>query len=144
MSEPIHLFTLTTAPPSVNAMWRAVVRGKAAVNILSKEGRAWKKAAIQELAIQTGGFKAPSYWRADILIPGAGARIDLDNYLKGIMDALHEAGKTPDDSYLCDLRIRFSPGDKVVIAIKKEEITKWATIRKASKSLTRKLATRSS
>ena len=147
-----HL-TLSAPPPSVNAMWRATVRGKVAVNILSKEGRDWKEAAERELKGQTGlpgklvmkGGEAvfvpnPSYWRADILIPSSKTKCDLDNLLKGILDALGAAGKTPDDRYLVDLRIRFHGGSSVKIAVKTENVDVWATIKNASAQLRKKLS----
>ena len=140
LGSPVKRLTISKAPPSVNAMWRAVVRGKVAVNILSKDGRVWKELAAGELQRQIGIGDGPCYWRADILIPGQGSRADLDNFSKGILDALGAAGKTPDDRYLVDLRIRFHGGESVEIAIKKEELHKWATIKNASKSLMKKLA----
>ena len=140
MADRVYRLRLSTPPPSVNAMWRAVVRGKNAVNILSKDGRAWKEMAELELMSQQGLGSDPQYWRADILIPGKGARVDLDNNLKGILDALGAAGKSPDDRYLVDLRIRFHSGDHVAIALKQEDLSTWAKIRNASKSLIQKLA----
>ncbi len=132
---PIHTLRLSKQPPSVNAMWRAV-GGR---NILSAEGRAWKEQAQWELMPQKG-IAGPCYWRASILVPGSGSKMDIDNNLKGILDALGAAGKTPDDRYLVDLRIRFHDGPGVIINIKRESVTKWATIKKASKSLIKKLA----
>ena len=136
----VYTLTISEAPPSVNAMWRAVVRGKKAVNILSERGRNWKDLAAKELASQKGMGCEPCYWRADVLIPGKGSRADIDNYAKGILDALGASGKTPDDRYLVDLRLRFHAGPNVKIAIKQEELSKRATIKNASKSLIRKLA----
>jgi Holliday junction resolvase RusA-like endonuclease len=119
-------------------MWRATVRGKIAVNILSKEGRAWKELAASELKGQPA-LVGPCYWRADILISSLQTKCDLDNLLKGILDALGAAGKTPDDRYLVDLRIRFHGGNAIKIAIKQEELSKWATIKQTSRSLMKKL-----
>jgi hypothetical protein len=133
-------------------MWRATPRGKTAVNILSKEGRAWKAVAASDLKNQVGmpsevinkdgkwvTVVRPCYWRADILISSLQTDCDLDNLLKGILDALGAAGKTPDDRYLVDLRIRFHGGNAIKIAIKQEELSKWATIKQTSRSLMKKL-----
>jgi hypothetical protein len=108
-------------------------------SILSKEGRAWKDMAAAELQAQRGIGFDPAYWRADVLIPGRGARCDLTNYEKALTDALVKAGKVPDDRYLVDYRIRFHGGSSVKIAIKQEELSKWATIKKTSRSLMKKL-----
>lgn len=87
-----------------------------------------------------GGLGAePGYWRADILIPGIGTRCDLTNYEKALTDSLVKAGKTPDDRYLVDFRIRFHAGEAVEIAVKRENIEHWAKIREASKATTRKM-----
>ena len=118
-------------------MFTPVGKGR---HILSKEARAWKKAKSLELMGQRGIGPEPCYWRADILIPGKGARCDLTNYEKALTDILVETEKAPDDRYLVDFRIRFHGGDFVVIAIKREELNKWATIKHASKSLIRKLS----
>ena len=135
----MKVFTLSKPPPSVNAMWRAVnMKGKVR-NILSKDGRAWQKFANDELSRQPKGIENLCYWGADILIPSEKTKCDLDNLLKGILDALGAAKKTPDDRYLVDLRIRFHGGDTVIITIHEKDLSKWAKIKKASKSLIRKL-----
>ena len=131
-----HL-TLSTPPPSVNAMYVPIGRGR---SILSADGRAWKKLALGELVGQRGIVSEPSYWRMDVLIPGKGARCDLPNYEKALTDILVKAGKAPDDRYLVDYRFRFHGGDTVKIAIKAEGTLKWATIKGASKALIRKLS----
>jgi len=148
LNQVFHL-TIEDPPPSVNAM-TTVTRGR---KIKSNEGRGWHDAAVYELKDQIGmpgelviekGVSVyrpyPCYWRVDILIPSSKTKCDLDNLLKGILDALGAAGKTPDDRYLVDLRIRFHGGLPVKIAIKQEDLSTWAKIKKTSTSLTRKLA----
>lgn len=135
MVGKVYRLEISTPPPSVNAMWRAV-KGR---NILSEAGRLWKEQAATELMNQKG-LRGPCYWRADILIPASKTKSDLDNLMKGTLDALHESGKAPDDRYLVDLRIRFHGGDTVKIAIQMESLETWANIKKASKALIRKLA----
>lgn len=138
MRKEFARLTLKTVPPSVNKTTTVgTVNGKAR-KMKSKDYEAWLEAAHWELKPQDGLYEF-GYWRADILIPGT-AKSDLDNLLKGILDSLGKAEKTPDDRYLVDLRIRFHEGPHVEIAVKIEELHKWAKIKQASKSLIRKLA----
>tara|TARA_R110000850_G_scaffold23358_1_gene69087 strand:- start:22090 stop:22518 length:429 start_codon:yes stop_codon:yes gene_type:complete len=138
MRKEFARLTLKTVPPSVNkATTVGTVNGKAR-KMKAPEYEAWLEAAHWELNSQDGIYET-GYWRADILIPGT-ARSDLDNLLKGILDSLGKAKKTPDDRYLVDLRIRFHVGPHVEIAIKIEELHKWAKIKQASKSLIKRLA----
>ena len=132
----VHL-KLSAPPPSVNAMYVPIGKGR---SILSKEGRAWKEMAAAELQAQRGIGSDPTYWRADVLIPGRGARCDLTNYEKALTDALVKAGKVPDDRYLVDYRIRFHGGSSVKIAVKTETVDVWATIKNASAQLRKKLS----
>ncbi len=119
----------------MNRMWRFVKNRP----MLSREGRAWKEMAALELMTQRGGFKGPCYWRVSIQIPGT-CKADIDNFCKGILDAMAAAEKSPDDRYLVDLRIRFYDGEKVIITLRKEDLQTWATIKRASKSLLTKLS----
>ena len=135
MGNVAHI-EISEPPPSVNQMFVPIAKGR---SILSKDGRAWKSLAETELQSQIGIGFDPAYWRADILIPGKGARCDLTNYEKALTDALVKAGKAPDDRYLVDFRIRFHAGDRVKIALKIEDIDQWADVKGASKALRKKL-----
>lgn len=137
MGSAVAHLVLSVPPPSVNAMYVPIGKGR---SILSKEGRAWKEMAAGELQAQRGIGLAPAYWRADVLIPGRGARCDLTNYEKALTDALVKAGKAPDDRYLVDYRIRFHGGSSVKIAVKTENVDVWATIKNASAQLRKKLS----
>lgn len=130
------LLRISEPPPSVNRAWRSI-GGR---TLVSKEMRAWKALAAAELATQPG-IAGPCYWSAEILIPGHSTKSDLDNLAKGILDALHAAGKTPDDRYLVDLRLRFCIGHEVQISVRQEYAKRWGEVRRASKALVRKLGT---
>ena len=136
----IFNLTLTSPPPSVNATTK-IGNGKSGKSekISSNEYKAWRSEQYWHLHKQFG-FSEDCYWRADVLVPGHRSGADLDNLAKGIFDAMGEAKKTPDDRYLVDFRFRWYAGDVVKIKIKMERVEPWATIRRASKSLAKKLA----
>lgn len=134
-----RVFTISAVPPSVNAQKAAVAVGGKARLIKTKPYRQWIEATTAELKDQPG-FEGDFIWRSDILFPCNVSKMDVDNAPKAIHDLLVTAGKVPDDRYLADSRIRWSSGDKIVVIISKEELSKWATIKKLSKSLAKKLA----
>ncbi len=89
-------------PPTVNHYY-TIARNR---KILSKKGRAYKKAA-QLLMICQGvekGLKGPySVW-VQVRPPDLRKR-DLDNILKPVLDSLTEYGVISDDSQITDLRV---------------------------------------
>ena len=100
-------------PPSVNRLWRSV-RGR---NILSREGREYRKAGLQQLAAQA----VPKQW----LWPHTGRlsvaitlhapdkrRRDVDNYTKAVLDLLTHGGVMVDDSQIDRLLITRGPVEK--------------------------------
>jgi len=134
-----RVFTISAIPPSVNAQKAAVaVAGKPRL-IKTKPYREWIEATLQELEGQVG-FEGDFIWSSDILFPCNRSKMDVDNTPKAIHDLLVKAGKVPDDRYLADSRVRWSSGDNIVVIITKQELSKWATIKKISHSLTLKLA----
>lgn len=134
-----RVFTISAIPPSVNAQKAAVaVAGKPRL-IKTKPYREWIEATLQELERQVG-FEGDFIWSSDILFPCNRSKMDVDNAPKAIHDLLVKAGKVPDDRYLADSRVRWSSGDNIVVIATKQELSKWATIKKMSKSLTAKLA----
>lgn len=134
---PLISLWITDPPPSVNHS-TAVFNGR---KIKSKEARDWMATAALELMSQRAKMPGPCYWRADILIPAGKTKSDLGNLEKLITDALVQAGKVPDDSYLVDQRKRFHGGEKVEIVVKSEPTEYWGAIKGASKKLRRKLST---
>lgn len=134
----VRRFTISQVPPSINAQKSAVlVKGKARL-IKTKPYRQWIEATTAELKDQPG-FEGDFFWRSDILFPCNVSKMDVDNVPKAIHDVLVSMGKVPDDRYLADTRIRWATGDKIVVAIKAEELSKWTAIKKISSSLTQKL-----
>lgn len=94
-------------PPSVNTYWRHVVMGRSARVLISKEGRAYRKAVGDAVAEQRAGRMSGSRKLAVNLTafpPDARAR-DLDNLPKAVLDALTHAGVWSDDSQIDALHI---------------------------------------
>ncbi len=85
-------------PPSVNHYWR-MWRGRM---LVSREGRAYREDVRALLA--GGGFRKPPPGARIALcmdaFPPDRRRRDLDNLLKGVLDALEHAGIYADDSQI--------------------------------------------
>ena len=90
-------------PPSMNRYWRNV----AGRTLLSADGRTYRVAAT--LAARAARLEPFGSGAVVVSIaahmPDARRR-DLDNLLKGALDALAHAGVYDDDSQIVDLRIR--------------------------------------
>jgi hypothetical protein len=114
-------------------------KGFQIVKVASEEYAAWMTHAQYQLNSQRG-LPDKCYWRADIKIPGHKTAADLDNMGKGIFDALHKSGKTPDDRYLVDVRLRWWAGEKVAIIVAEEDAETWGPIRGASAKLIARLS----
>jgi len=98
-------------PPSVNAMWRAVVRGKIAVNILSKKGREYRDDAVCCI----GNRAEPMAGRLQVSIdlhPPTLRKYDADNFVKAVFDALTHAGVWVDDEQVDEFNVLKCPKDK--------------------------------
>lgn len=96
-------------PPSVNAMWRTPNKGPlAGRTMLSGEGRAYRKAVNDQVTLQRVVRHELKGKLALSLIarPPDRRKRDLDNLLKGILDALQHAAVIDDDGEIDDLRIR--------------------------------------
>ena len=93
-------------PPSVNRYYRNV----AGVTKISAEGRAYRAAVVNLLAEHRTVPPLAGAVAVDIEahMPDRRRR-DLDNLLKGLLDALTHAGLWLDDSQVADLRIRRAP-----------------------------------
>lgn len=94
-------------PPSVNTYWRHVVMGRSARVLISKEGRAYRKAVGDAVKGQRASRMPGSRKLAVKLTafpPDARAR-DLDNLPKAVLDALTHAGVWSDDSQIDALHI---------------------------------------
>jgi crossover junction endodeoxyribonuclease RusA len=95
-------------PPSTNTYWRHPTKGKlAGRHLISEKGREYRL-AVQRLV----GQRAPLSGRLAVSIEAYmpdRRRRDLDNLLKGLLDALTHAGVWVDDNQVDDLRIYRAP-----------------------------------
>lgn len=93
-------------PPSVNGYWRAIIRGKGnnarPAQILSKRGRDYRTSAIADLDFfGLVGLNLTGRLNVTIkLSPPTRRKFDLDNYAKGVLDALVHARTIADDSQI--------------------------------------------
>lgn len=96
-------------PPSVNGYWKPF-RNRI---ILSKRGREYRKDALESLSKQglQGELIESNVIVSIILNPPSKRRYDVDNYCKGILDALTHAEFWRDDEQVYKLII--SKGEKV-------------------------------
>lgn len=88
-------------PPSTNTIWRSLRSGPMAGRVLlSKAGREYRKSVHAAVAAQIGARGAISGpVRVDIqLHPPTRHRLDLDNRIKAVLDALTHAAVWVDDS----------------------------------------------
>lgn len=89
-------------PPSVNS-YRTVYRG---MMRLSKEGRAFK-AAVSDYVVE---YRVPKLGDSKlrismVLFPRDKRKIDIDNRIKSVLDALQDAGVFNDDFQVDELSI---------------------------------------
>lgn len=109
VSDPVQY--ILPFPPSVNAMWRAVVRGKIAVNILSEKGRKYRESAIEAI----GRVDKPMSGRLQVsldLHPPTMRRYDADNFVKAVFDAMTHAKVWLDDEQVDQFGVLKCPKDK--------------------------------
>ena len=104
-------------PPSLNRYYRNV----AGVTKISAEGRAYRAAVVDLVAESRTAPPMAGDVAVEIeaYMPDRRRR-DLDNLLKGLLDALTHAGLWLDDSQIVDLRIRrASPvkGGQLVVSV---------------------------
>jgi crossover junction endodeoxyribonuclease RusA len=93
-------------PPSTNAMWRNVVIKGAGRTLLSAEGREYRDTVAR--VVQRLGITCPTICRLRVELracPPDRRRRDLDNILKGALDALTHAGVWDDDSLIDELTV---------------------------------------
>lgn len=90
-------------PPSVNGYWRAFMGRQ----IISKRGRIYRKNCIALFAgKKVEKFTTPVSVDATLFQPDKRRR-DLDNYLKGLLDATVTVGLIADDSLIHELHLRW-------------------------------------
>lgn len=117
MNAPLMTLRFTLPwPPSVNTYWRHIVLGgkfkKARAQVLlSEQGRAYRVNAVASMAEQRVPRNALR-GRLGIRLtahPPDNRRRDLDNTLKGLLDALGHAQVIEDDSAIDELTIVRGP-----------------------------------
>ena len=89
-------------PPSMNTYWRTF-RG---MTVLSKQGREFK-AAVANYVVE---YKVPKLGDSKlrvsmVLFPRDKRKIDIDNRIKAVLDALQDAGVFNDDFQVDELSI---------------------------------------
>jgi Holliday junction resolvase RusA-like endonuclease len=136
-----HRFELTELPPIMNHCRIPSKVGKHARLIDSPEYRAWKTWAHLELSKTRLRLPDHTYWRASLLIPGK-SKADIDAYTKQTVDALVAAECVPDDRYLCDYRVRWHDGETLIVHVRTEPVYPWADIRRAGKTILKRLQTK--
>jgi crossover junction endodeoxyribonuclease RusA len=100
-------------PPSVNHYWGSRIVGSGKKRFLQRyiaePGKKFRRATLETcLVLNPGKLSGPLSATVD-LYPPCNRRRDVDNYNKGLLDALGEAGLYEDDSQIIDLRIRMHP-----------------------------------
>lgn len=105
-------------PPSINRAFRNVP-GKGRVK--TRDYRQWRQAAAQTIVAQV---------RADQRIGGAVSVAinlpatmtgDIDNRIKGLLDALVASGRIDDDKHVAEITVRRDcPGREASVAVKRD------------------------
>ena len=111
-------------PPSVNGYWRSPTRGPlAGRHLISKRGREYRKAATQAVADQWQGDAMESRLSVTVRLCSPTRRqYDIDNMMKGLLDALTHAGIWQDDGQIDRLTIERGEVEKPGKAVVKVEV----------------------
>jgi Holliday junction resolvase RusA-like endonuclease len=108
-------------PPSVNQAFRNVFRkkGKGPARVRTAEYTIWRNMAAQILAVKIPKrCRVAGYFEVAINLPKK-MRGDLDNRVKGILDALVTANLVDDDRFMEELHVcRRADQDFAVIIVK--------------------------
>ncbi len=91
-------------PPSVNHVWKHIVKGRFARVYLTKEGREFKERLSNKIPLDIKPFEGPVKVEIELTFPN-NLRRDIDNYSKCILDALNKKVFI-DDSQITELIIK--------------------------------------
>lgn len=95
-------------PPSMNTYWRSFRRGNRIAVILSARAREYRAQVVESVQSQTIAHLTPCVGRLHVRIvlhaPDKRKR-DIDNYVKGLLDALTHAQVWGDDSQIDELLV---------------------------------------
>ena len=108
MSEKLIFSEVLPFPPSVNKYWRMgkTWDGKR-VTHLSSEAKKFTHEVAVIIAKKAGMTYSTKRLRGEfILRPGTKARIDIDNRLKGLLDAMQKAYLYADDEQFDEITIK--------------------------------------
>lgn len=118
-------------PPSTNQYYRSIRMGKGVRTLISEKGRQYRDAVVGECCIAhltntlLGGRLAVKI----TLCPPDRRKRDLDNFNKGLLDALTHAGLWGDDSQIDDLHNLRGPvvkGGHVLVEVREAEALRVA------------------
>jgi len=118
------MFTLPW-PPSVNHYWIYRVVGKRVMVCIGAKGKAFRE-AVKEATVEDADLFFPASVKLIVDIyasPPDRRKRDLDNILKGTLDALQHAGVYADDNQIDELHVyRMSPepNGELVVRIKEK------------------------
>ena len=101
MTEDIVLYV--PFPPTINSYYKMTRQGQ---RYLDKSVREFRQKVSDSINEQCPGLKldCPLFMEVYLFVPDKRKR-DLDNYMKGLLDALTEAGLWEDDSLIDQLHI---------------------------------------
>lgn len=112
-------------PPSVNHYWRRV----GSRTLISRQGRAYRRevaAAVERIDHVAEQIPLTGPLSVEVLLyPPDRRRRDLDNTLKGLLDALEQAGVYLDDGLIERLSVEkrdVVEGGKAVVVIRRRDI----------------------
>ncbi len=110
MSVTLPITLTLPWPPSVNYYWRHIPCGRQIRTILTREARKYKNdvEAIVMAKNAAAGLSEPLAVEL-VLFPPDNKTRDIDNYSKGLFDALTEAGVWEDDSLVKELHTYMKP-----------------------------------
>jgi crossover junction endodeoxyribonuclease RusA len=96
-------------PPSVNHYWRSIPVGRRCRVVISRDGRAYRRAVnVAFAAARPSGWTGPLEGRLSARVnlhPPTRRAIDIDNRMKALLDAMEHAGVYRDDSQIDHLEI---------------------------------------